>query len=160
MSNVIYLDYGMIKSLSLGDPVFIYSGGVSDSMSPYDCLQSCMAQELHQVNSRVSDSWVNVIVYKVVGHKNYTRWILELVTHESIWLSTELYGKRSTHQKNEIDKRKTGFNPLHPFHMVIIMFLIALSFSLIVLIYYSEIWSELGDWNESGTVLSVWIWFL
>ena len=72
MSNVIYLDYGMIKSLSLGDPVFIYSGGVSDSMSPYDCLQSCMAQELHQVNSRVSDSWVHMTLYRVVRQTEYT----------------------------------------------------------------------------------------
>ena len=37
-----------LKIVVADDPVFQYSGGEGDSMTPYDCLKNCMAQQLHQ----------------------------------------------------------------------------------------------------------------
>ena len=33
---------------SSDDPVFRYSGGEDDVMTPYMCLENCMGQQLHQ----------------------------------------------------------------------------------------------------------------
>ena len=33
---------------NLVDPVFRYSGGESDQMTPYMCMENCMSQQLHQ----------------------------------------------------------------------------------------------------------------
>ena len=55
-SSVHCLKYGAAVQrtssfLSPVDPVFIYSGGEDNNMTPYQCLKNCMAQQLHQVGT-------------------------------------------------------------------------------------------------------------
>ena len=38
----------LYRYLFVDDPVFQYSGGEDEAMTPYQCLKNCMAQQLHQ----------------------------------------------------------------------------------------------------------------
>ena len=40
---------GLNQYLLSDDPVFVYNGGQDESMTPYQCLVNCMAQQAHQV---------------------------------------------------------------------------------------------------------------
>ena len=40
--------------LSPDDPVFVYNGGRDQRMTPYKCLQNCMSQQAHQVETNCS----------------------------------------------------------------------------------------------------------